>query len=142
MYLGLGAGMMPTATAVVADLMDVARNRAHGCRGRVPPLGYPAHGQKQAEVKDLDALDSEYYLRFMVPDRPGVLGHIAGVLGKARISIASVIQKERKHGAAVPIVIRTHHARERDLRRALAQIDRLPIVRAKSTFIRIEESLG
>lgn len=142
MYLGLGAGMMPTATAVVADLLDLARNRLHASRRRVPPLGYPVGAQQAAKVKPLDLLESEYYLRFMVVDRPGVLARIAGLLGKANISIASVIQKEREHGAAVPIVIRTHHARERDLRRALRAIDRLPVVRAKTTFIRIEESLG
>jgi homoserine dehydrogenase len=78
----------------------------------------------------------------MVVDRPGVLARIAGVLGRHDISIASVIQRERVHGASVPIVIRTHHARERNLRRALETIDRLPVVRAKSAVIRIEHSLG
>jgi len=141
MYVGLGAGMMPTATAIVADLMDVARNRLNGCRGRVPPLGYPIGKQRQAKVKPLDEVESEYYLRFMVVDRPGVLAKIAGVLGRANISISSVLQKVRSHGAAVPIVIRTHHARERDVRRALQAIDRLAIITARSTFIHIEESL-
>jgi homoserine dehydrogenase len=141
MYLGLGAGMMPTATAVVADLMDIARNRLNDCRGRVAPLGYPQRTQRRARIKPLADLESEYYIRFMVGDRPGVLAQIAGALGRAGISIASVIQKERERGAAVPIVIRTHHARERDLRRALRAIDRLGAVRAKSTCIRIEENL-
>ena len=141
MYLGLGAGMMPTATAVVADLMDVARNRFHGCRGRVPPLGYPIRSQVQLAVKPLAELESEYYLRFMVVDRPGVLAQIAGVLGRQGISIAAVMQRERERGAAVPIVIRTHHARERDLRRALNRIDRLRAVRSRTACIRIEENL-
>lgn len=142
MYLGLGAGMMPTATAVLADLIDVARNRLRGCRGRVPPLGYPVRSQARARVKPLDDLEGEHYLRFMVVDRPNVLSRIAGILGTCGISIASVIQKERERGAAVPIVIRTHHALEHDLRRALRAIDRLAVVRARSTMIRIEESLG
>jgi len=72
MYLGLGAGMMPTATAVLADVMAVARDRLHGSRGRVPPLGYPVRKQPRARVVPLDELESEYYLRFMVVDRPGV----------------------------------------------------------------------
>jgi homoserine dehydrogenase len=142
MYLGLGAGMMPTATAVVADLMEIARHRARGARALVPPLGYPVRVQRRARVKPLDELESEYYLRFMVVDRPGVLARIAGVLGGEKISIASVIQKGREREATVPIVIRTHHARERALRRALRTIDRLPVVRGPSTLIRIEERLG
>lgn len=142
MYLGYGAGMLPTATAVVADLIDVARNRLRGCRGRVPPLGYPAAGQKRARVQPLDELEGEYYLRFMVIDRPNVLAKISGILGERGISIGAVIQKGREHGGPVPIVIRTHHAREQELRRALRKIDRLAVVRGRSTFIRIEESLG
>ena len=142
MYFGLGAGMMPTATAVVADLMDVARNLLGSSRGRVAPLGYPLAQQHRVPLKSIDDLVSEYYLRFMVVDRPGVLAKISGILGAHDISIASVIQKEREHGANVPIVIRTHHATERNLRKALKAIDRLPAVRAKSALIRIEDSLG
>jgi homoserine dehydrogenase len=142
MYFGLGAGMMPTATAVVADLMDVARNLLRGSRGRVAPLGYPLAQQRRIRIKPMDDLISEYYLRFIVLDRPGVLAKISGILGTHGISIASVIQRERVHGASVPIVIRTHDARERDLRRALRAIDRLAAVRAKSAVIRIEDSLG
>jgi homoserine dehydrogenase len=142
MYFGLGAGMMPTATAVVADLMEVARNRLHGSRGRVKPLGYPLATQRTVRVKPLGELCSEFYLRFMVLDRPKVLARIAGILGAEDISIASVIQRGREVGASVPIVIRTHEAREVALRRALRAIDRLPVVRAKSAFIRIEDTLG
>jgi homoserine dehydrogenase len=141
-YYGLGAGMMPTATAVVADLMEVGRNLLHGCRGRVAPLGYPVAQQQAAAVRAMESLESEYYLRFMVVDRPGVLARIAGILGKHDISIAAMTQRERERGAAVPIVMRTHHAREKDLRRALRDIDRLSVVRARSVVIRIEESLG
>jgi homoserine dehydrogenase len=134
--------MMPTATAVVADLMDVARNRLHGSRGRIPPLGYPLHAQTRARLVALDDLHSEYYLRFMVVDRPGVLARIAGILGEHEISIAAVIQREREHGRVVPVVIRTHDAREKALRRAVRTIDRLSVVRGRSTAIRIEESLS
>jgi homoserine dehydrogenase len=141
-YFGLGAGMMPTATAVVADLVEVARNLRSGNGGRVAPLGYPLQEQAAGKLKPMTDVVTEYYLRFMVVDRPGVLARIAGILGKHDISIASVIQKEREAGASVPIVIRTHHAREHNLRTALRAIDRLSVVRAKSAVIRIEDSLG
>jgi homoserine dehydrogenase len=134
--------MMPTATAVVADLMDVARNRRRACRGRVAALGYPLRAQARARLVALDDLHSEYYLRFMVVDRPGVLARIAGILGANEISIASVIQREREHGRVVPVVIRTHQARETALRRAVRAIDRLRVVRGRPTAIRIEESLA
>ena len=142
MYLGAGAGMMPTATAVVADLMDIARNRLHGSRGRVPPLGFPLRGLTRARLVPLDDLHSEYYLRFMVVDRPGVLARITGILGSNDISIAAVMQREREHGRVVPVVIRTHHARETALRRAVRAIDRLSVVRGRTAAIRIEESLS
>ena len=139
MYLGLGAGMMPTATAVVADVMEIARNRVHGNRAPVPPLGYPIRGQRAIGIAPLDQLESEFYLRFMVADRPGVLARIAALLGTRGISIASVIQRGRGGAGGVPIVIRTHEARERSVRRAVDAIDRLEVVRARSTVIRIEE---
>jgi homoserine dehydrogenase len=142
MYVGSGAGMMPTATAVVADIVAAARNRRGGCRGQIPPLGYPLRDQETARVRPLDLLESEYYLRFMLVDRPGVLSRLTGILGRAGISIASVVQKGREQGGTVPVVMRTHHAREREVRRALRAIDRLPVVRGASTLIRIEESLG
>jgi len=142
MYLGAGAGMMPTATAVVADLMDVARNRLLDSRGRVPPLGYPLQAQARARLVALDDLHSEYYLRFMVVDRPGVLARIAGILGENAVSIAAVIQREREHGRVVSVVIRTHDAREKALQRAVRAIGRLSVVRGRPAAIRIEESLA
>ncbi len=141
MYVGQGAGMMPTATAVVADLMEVARNLIGGTRGRVAPLGLPLSSIPRRRVKPLADLVSEYYLRFQVLDRPGVLAQIAGILGRNHISIASVIQKGRER-STVPVVIRTHEARERDLRRALAAIAKLAGVRQKPSVIRIEDSLS
>ncbi|MBI3783931.1 MAG: homoserine dehydrogenase [Deltaproteobacteria bacterium] len=141
-YFGLGAGMMPTATAVVGDLIEAGRHILKGCRGRIAPLGYPCAQQRAVTIHPMSALDSEYYLRFMVVDRPGVMARISGILGRHQISIAAVVQREREHRAAVPIVIRTHHAREKNLRQALREIDRLAVVRAKSTVIRIENSLG
>ena len=111
--------MMPTATSVVGDILEVA----------------------QARIRPIGMLESEYYLRFLVFDRPGVLGRIAGILGRHHISIASVIQKDRKRGTSVPIVIRTHDALERNLRGALDEIGKLPVISGKPVFVRIEERL-
>ncbi len=142
MYYGQGAGAMPTATAVVADLIAAVRDRAVGTAVRVPPWGLPQRALRKRPIRKLADLESEYYLRFMAVDRPGVLGRIAGVLGRFEISIASVIQKDRRAGTAVPIVIRTHRARERNLAQALRRIHRLDGVRGLPVSIRIEEQLG
>jgi homoserine dehydrogenase len=142
MYYGQGAGAAPTATAVVADLVAATRDRAIGAGVRVPPWGVPQRSLRAIPVAPLAVLESEYYLRFMAIDRPGVLARIAGVLGRFDISIASVLQKERRAETTVPIVIRTHRARERNLAKALAAIDALAAVRGKPVAIRIEEQLG
>ncbi len=144
LYFGSGAGSLPTATAVLADVIEVARNRGRGALGlRVPPLGYPWHDLRNAPTRPIDDLVSEYYLRFMAVDRPGVLAKIAGVLGAHEISIASVIQRGRSEGdETVPLVMRTHLARERNLKAALHEVDQLPVVQGSSISIRVEENLG
>ncbi len=141
MYLGLGAGQMPTATAVVADILDLARERLGGGATRSHPLGYPVSFIKRARVKPMADVICEYYLRFMAEDKPGVLGRIASVLGRNHISIASVIQQDRDVARTVPVIMRTHEASERNLMRALGQISRQRIVEAPPVFIRIEERL-
>ena len=139
MYIGLGAGQMPTATAVMADILEIARDRAIGTRGHA--LGYPIPSVRRARVKPMDDVISEYYLRFEARDNPGVLGTIASMLGQSGISIASVIQQGRGVETSVPVIMRTHEARERDLKRALARIARLNSVSGTPNFIRIEEKL-
>ena len=141
MYYGQGAGSAPTATAVVADLVAAARDRAVGTAVRVPPWGVPQAALRAVRVQPLADLEGEYYLRFTALDRPGVLARIAGVLGRFDISIAAVIQKDRRAGTTVPVVIRTHRARERNLTKALTAIGRLAAVRGKPVCIRIEEQL-
>ena len=141
MYYGLGAGMLPTATAVVADLLDVARDRRRG-GPRLPPLGYPVAAQQEARVRPIGDVQSEFYLRVAARDEPGVLGRIASLLGKGGISIASVVQRERRSDGPVPIVIRTHEVREMARRRALATVAALPTVASKPVAIRIEENPG
>src|SRR6185503_20575603 len=99
-------------------------DRAHGAGLRVAPWGVPQRALRRVRVRPLAEHEGEYYLRFMALDRPNVLARIAGVLGREDISIASVIQKERRAGTTVPIVLRTHRARERNVSRALAAIGR------------------
>jgi homoserine dehydrogenase len=96
---------------------------------------------KSARVKPMDDVVCEYYLRFMARDKPGVLGAIASVLGRHGLSIASVIQKGRGAERTVPVIMRTHDAPERSLKRALAEIRRKKIVDSAPAFIRIEEKL-
>ncbi len=141
MYLGLGAGQMPTATAVLADLLEIARARLSGTNVRAHALGYPVRWIRRARVKPMAGVVCEYYLRFMADDKPGVLGRIASVLGRNRISIASVIQQGRGVANTVPVIMRSHEARERDLMRALKEIRQRRMVSAAPAFIRIEERL-
>jgi homoserine dehydrogenase len=142
LFYGQGAGMYPTASAVVSDVIEIARNLRGGGVGRIPPSGFFLHDPaERAAVSPFTEVRSEYYLRFQVVDKPGVLSKIAGALGAHSISISSVIQKGRKEESAVPIVIVTHHARESDMRAALTETDRLPVVLDRTRMIRIENNL-
>lgn len=142
MYYGQGAGAQPTATAVVADLIAAVRDRGVGEAVRVPAWGVAPSHLRPVPIRRLAELEGEYYLRFMALDKPGVLARIAGILGRFDISIASVMQRERSAGTTVPIVIRTHHAQEKNLQKALRAIDKLSVVRGKPVSIRIEEQLA
>jgi len=136
MFYGRGAGQMPTASAVWSDVMEIARRLAHGLP--VLSLELPGPVAYRLPLRPMDEIRSAYYLRVMALDRPGVLSQVAGILGRHDISIASVIQKGRAAAEAVPVVMMTHEARERDMRRALAAIDRLPVVAPPTTMIRVE----
>jgi len=135
LYYGRGAGCMPTGSAVVSDIVDIARNIMKNATGRVPVLTKTLRNLK---IKRMDDVISMYYFRFSALDKPGVLSKISGILGNYNISIASVIQKGRSVGEAVPLVVRTHKAKERDVRKAISEIDRLPVVMDKTVFIRVE----
>ncbi len=141
MYSGLGAGEMPSATAVMADILEIARHRMAAGSARSHAFGFPIDLMQDASVKPMDDVVCEYYLRFAAQDKPGVLGAIASVLGRHGLSIASVIQKDRGKARTVPVIMRTHDAPERSLKRALAEIRRKEIVQSAPAFIRIEENL-
>ncbi|HSV91544.1 MAG TPA: homoserine dehydrogenase [Desulfobacterales bacterium] len=136
---GRGAGMMPTASAVVSDLVDLARNLLAGVSGRVPGLGFQAANVGAVPILPIEEIGGHYYFRFSALDRPGVLSTISGVLGQHGISIQSVHQKGRKTDGAVPLVMLSHRAREKDVRQALAKIGALDVVAAKPVLIRIED---
>ncbi len=142
MFYGQGAGMLPTASAVMSDVIEIARNIRGGGAGRVPPSGFflTETGEK-ITLSPFAGVRSEYYLRFQVVDKPGVLSKIAGALGAHSISIASVLQTGRRAESAVPIFIVTHHAKESDMRAALDETDRLPVVLDRTRMIRIENNL-
>jgi homoserine dehydrogenase len=138
MLYGLGAGMMPTGSAVASDLVDLARDLLAGNAVRIPPLACRQEAVVRRQVKPMDELVINYYFRFAAVDRPGVLSRISGILGKHEISIASVIQKGRQTKGSVSVVMMTHEARERDVRLALAEIDKLKVVTAPTRLIRVE----
>lgn len=141
MFYGRGAGMEPTASAVIGDVLEIARNLMAGIGRRTAPLGYLDGSVKQLGIKPIGETTSKFYLRFSVLDKPGVLARIAGALGNHGISIESMIQSARKAGETVPIVLMTHEAREMDVRKALGEIDALEIITEKSKLIRIEDNL-
>jgi len=153
LFYGAGAGELPTASAVVADLMEIAREIRRGRAGRVAPLSYVPDRLRPKPLVPLAELHGRCYLVFTALDRPGVLGRIAGVLGEHGIGIESVFQKghvreaDSPRGpseaaeASVPVVVFTHPTREGAVRRALETIDGLPEVTAATRLVRIEEEL-
>jgi homoserine dehydrogenase len=134
---GLGAGMMPTGSAVVADVVDIARDILTDAVQRVPSLSYLPEHFTERDITPLKDLRCPYYFRMTALDKPGVLSTISGILGKHSISIESVIQKGRGYKEAVPLVILTHEAAESEVQEAIAEIDALDIVRDKTVKIRI-----
>lgn len=135
---GRGAGDLAAGSAVVSDIIAGARNLLKGGAGRVPPASFQPEERRPLRLRPMEEIRSLYYLRFMVTDRPGVLAQIAGELGRCGISISSMLQKGRREGQTVPIVIKTHTARERDVQTALSQINRMSFMSEPTTLIRIE----
>ncbi len=137
MFYGRGAGDMPTGSAVVSDIIGIGRDILAGCADRSPVTAF--RERKTLKIRKMDDITSCYYLRFSALDKPGVMSRITGVLGKNNISISSMIQKGRKIDEAVPVVMMTHEAVERDVRRALGEINKLDCVAGSTIVIRVEE---
>ena len=142
MLYGHGAGQMPTASAVVSDLGDLARNMACKCPCRVPALSFQPDRIQSARIRPMAEIQTHYYCRIFVADRPGVLSRISGILGQAGISIKSVHQKGRRTEGPVPIIMLTHLAKEADMKRAMKTIADLDMVAAEPMLIRIEDENG
>ncbi|GAB4411273.1 MAG: homoserine dehydrogenase [Thermodesulfovibrionales bacterium] len=135
LYYGRGAGDMPTGSAIVSDIVDIASGIRLNATGRVPAIKTRPSALR---VRRMDDVESMYYFRFSALDRPGVLSRISGILGDNNISIASVIQKGRQVGGAVPLVVLTHIAKEMDVLRSVRAIDVLPVVTGRTFFMRVE----
>lgn len=141
LFYGQGAGEMPTASAVVADIIDAAKAVQQGVSSPISQA-WLTNSQAEVSVCPMDDIETRYYLRFVVADRPGVLAKIGTILGNCQISIASVIQKEPHGIDTVSLVMLTHTAREKNMKNALAQIYTLEEVEGNAHLIRIEEEVA
>lgn len=140
LYYGPGAGAEPTASAVVGDLVDVARTLGAPPEYRVPYLGFHAEGMREPRWASIEEVETEYYLRLQAKDQSGVLAQVTRILAEEGISIEAIRQKEPLPGEEdVPVVLVTHNTRERGMRKALDAIDRLEVITAPSQMIRLEE---
>ncbi|MDY0191835.1 MAG: homoserine dehydrogenase [Desulfuromonas sp.] len=146
MLHGSGAGMEATASAVMGDVMSIARAIDNKAATFTPALGYAPAALERLPVKAMDDLIGRYYLRFIVEDAPGVLAKISTILGDYGISIGSMIQSdempENTLEGTLPIVMMTHDAKEESVRQALERIEALPCVKDKCMLIRIEDNLN
>src|SRR5438034_4129636 len=142
LYYGAGAGSQPTASAVVADLVDVTRLITADPEHRVPHLAFQPDQLSSEPVLAIDDVETSYYLRMRVVDKPGVLADITRILADSAISIDAMVQKEPGEGESrVDIVMLTHRALERNVNQAMAKIERLATVEGKVTRIRLESLL-
>ncbi len=139
---GPGAGMMPTGSAVVADVVDIGRNILSGSINRVPALSYLPENIEEPKITPMGDLDCPYYFRITALDKPGVLSKISGIFGNYDISIKSVVQKSRQKDEPVFIVISSHMASEDSVQKAIAEIDALDFVTDATVKIRVLRENG
>ncbi len=139
-YYGRGAGEMPTGSAVVSDIVDIAKNVVSGAGKSIQRMSITDN--TGLKIKKMEDIRTGYYLRFSALDKPGVLSKISGILGSHNISIKSMIQKGREKEKAVPLVMMTHVAREKDMIGALKKIDRMSVVSGKTMYLRVEGEEG
>ncbi|MBT5550401.1 MAG: homoserine dehydrogenase [Nitrospina sp.] len=138
--IGHGAGALPTGSAVVGDVVEIARNILSGLGERIPAGSFQNKEVKAIPLKNMSEIESEYFLRFSVLDKPGVLSKISGILGTHSISIESMIQRGRAGGGeGVPLVMMCHKSSEKNIQSALKEIEQLDVVCGKSNLIRVEK---
>jgi len=139
LYYGAGAGAEPTASAVVADIVDVVRTLTSDPENRVPHLAFQPDALSDLPILSMDEVETAYYLRMTAEDRPGVLAEVTRILGDERISIEAILQKEPPAaGEDATIILLTHRVREANMNRALAAITALPSIRGEIQRIRLE----
>ena len=134
LFYGQGAGWAPTSSAVVSDIISIAKNLTEDYKS----AGCFTFRKDVEGVKNIADVKTRYYIRFSAVDKPGVLAKVSGILAKYNISIASVTQIQRKTASVVPIIMMTHEALERDMRGALKEIDKLSVIKKKTVRIRVE----
>jgi homoserine dehydrogenase len=140
MYYGKGAGSEPTASAVIADLVDVARSAGSSAAQRVPALAFQPQSMHATRILAMEDVQTAYYLRLRVADEPGVLADITRMLADAQISLDAVLQREPAEGEhQTDVVLITHQTIEKSVNAALARIEALPSVLSKVRRIRLEE---
>jgi homoserine dehydrogenase len=139
LYYGAGAGSLPTASAVVADIVDVTRTLTTDPENRVPHLAFQPGELSDLSVVSMDEVETAYYLRMTAVDRLGVVAAVAGILADAGISIEAMQQKQPREGESeVPLVMLTHRVRERQMNQAINRIEALDAIRPGVTRIRVE----
>lgn len=138
LYYGAGAGAEPTASAVVADVVDVVRTLTADRDNRVPHLAFQPSELSDAEVLPVEQIESAYYLRLQAVERPGVMAHITRILGEKGINIEAVIQKPIRE-SQVPVILLTQRVVESTMNEALREIEALPDVVGEVTRIRVEQ---
>jgi homoserine dehydrogenase len=143
LFYGAGAGARPTASAVVADLVDVARALTTDPHSRVPHLAFQPDELADTPIMPMAEVETAYYLRLLALDQPGVMARIASILGDQGISIEAIKQKEPEEGQThVPLVMLTHRVVERQMDEAIRQIEALESVQGAVVRIRMETLSG
>ncbi|MDR2884421.1 MAG: homoserine dehydrogenase [Deferribacteraceae bacterium] len=138
LHYGRGAGGTPTSSAVVADIVNIARDIVSGCKERVPALGFAQAIESHYPIVNIDDTVSSFYMRFNVEDNPGVLSTIAGIMSLNNVSISSAIQRGKEGQDGLPLVFLTHNATGKQIRNAVDEIDKLPFIKDKTVVIRVE----
>ena len=140
LYYGAGAGSLATASSVVSDIIDISRKKLSKSNNSVPLLSYQRNELQNKKILDINEIESRYYLRIRVTNKPGVLADITKIFGSKSISIESILQKEDLvNDENVPIVLVTHEVVEKNIIEALKDIEKLEVVKGKIIKIRIEE---
>ncbi|HED40623.1 MAG TPA: ACT domain-containing protein, partial [Chromatiales bacterium] len=140
LYYGAGAGSEPTASAVVADVIDVARTMTVDPENRVPHLAFQPNALSDTPVLAMEQIETAYYLRMQAADRPGVLAEVTQILGEQGISIEAMIQKEPAEGESIAsIIMLTQRVVESQMNEAIRRIEQLDVIEGDVTRIRLEQ---